>query len=226
MKVSRTAIGFVVVLAVGLGAVAIAGSKAHHARAFSLNVPASRQVAKLTAGQRACEGPITSPVPFGGIRAFAFSPRSPAPLHFVVSATRGHRVLARGTALAAVGFGAVTATLDAPVPAGRRLNVCMGAGSGRIVLDGGVRPGDNPIHLRVAGRTHPYEVSLVMLERRPRPFLSLLPTIFDRAALFRPGWVGAWTFWVLALALLVGVLALGISVSRAALEEERHGRDA
>jgi hypothetical protein len=34
---------------------------------------------------------------------------------------------------------------------------------------------------------------------------SLLPTIFSRAALFRPGWVGAWTFWALLVALTVAV---------------------
>lgn len=232
MRVSRTAIMFVVVLAGGLGALALAGSRAHHVRAFSLDVPDTRVVAKLTDGQRACEGPIESPAPFGRVRAFAFFTASPAPLDFVVSDARSGRALARGRALAAVGpgavtatrnapvFGTVTATLDAPVPAGSRLKVCIAAGSGRIVLGGGSRPAGGLIRLRVAGRRAPNEVSLVMLEVRPQSFFSLLPTIIDRAALFRPGWVGAWTFWALALALLAGAIALGIAVSRVALEDE------
>jgi hypothetical protein len=44
--------------------------------------------------------------------------------------------------------------------------------------------------------------------------------VFERAALFRPGWVGAWTFWLLLAALVIGVPTLLGRALRAALEEE------
>ena len=49
----------------------------------------------------------------------------------------------------------------------------------------------------------------------PQSLFSMLPTIFRRAMLFRPTWVGAWTFWLLAAAVL-GAFALGaVAVARA-----------
>jgi hypothetical protein len=52
------------------------------------------------------------------------------------------------------------------------------------------------------------DISLLFLRSHPASSLSLLPAIFRRAALFRPSWIGAWTFWLLAavVTLLVPLL--------------------
>jgi hypothetical protein len=41
--------------------------------------------------------------------------------------------------------------------------------------------------------------------------LELVPQAFERAALFRPAWVGPWTFW-----LLLGLVAAGVPLLLAA----------
>ena len=48
-----------------------------------------------------------------------------------------------------------------------------------------------------------------------------LPTVFERAALFHAGWIGAWTFWVLTGAVL-GTFVIGaIAVAHAARSDTR-----
>ena len=59
--------------------------------------------------------------------------------------------------------------------------------------------------------------------------LGSLSTAFSRAAIFRPDWVGAWTFWLL-LALLACTLPLaGVAIVRALddpdPDENSHARD-
>jgi len=222
----RTGVAFSVALLIGIALLAWSGSKYEPARAFSLELPFDHPSATLPAGRRACEGPIQSPMAFGAVRAFVLPAGSPAALEIIVSDADTGRVIARGQTPAVVGFSAVTATLNAPVPPSRRVTVCLiGGGPGRIVLGGSSAAG-NPVRLRVAGRSVPGGVSLVMLEARRQSFISLLPTIINRATLFRPGWVGAWTFWTLALALAGAALALGVAVARAAFDEELRGQEA
>ncbi len=52
------------------------------------------------------------------------------------------------------------------------------------------------------GRTGFEEISLTLVRKPSRSLLSLMPTAFERATLFRPGWIGAWTYWMLAAGLI------------------------
>jgi hypothetical protein len=222
----RTGVAFFLALLIGIALLAWSGSKDEQTRAFSLELPFDHPRATLPAGRQACEGPIESQMAFGAVRAFALPAGSPAALGIIVSDANTGRVIAHGQTPAAVGFSAVTATLNAPVPPSRRVTVCLiGRGPGRMVLGGSSAAG-NPVRLRVEGRSVPGGVSLVMLEARRQSFISLLPTIINRATLFRPGWVGAWTFWTLALALVGAALALGVAVAHAAVDEESRGQKA
>jgi hypothetical protein len=64
---------------------------------------------------------------------------------------------------------------------------------------------------------------VVLLESHGHVLLSSLGLVLSRAALFRPSWVGSWTFWVLLLALL-GTVPLGaITISAAFRLEAEHG---
>ncbi len=224
MSAGRATITFLAVLAVGLGALTLAGSRSHPARALSLDVPSRVKVAKLAYGQRACESPIANPARFGGVRIWADALGAPGALSVIVSDVRGGRRLARGAIVVPQRLNAVSATLDAPVPARRLLRLCLvGAGSAPVQL-AGWRPVYRAVRLRIGRARSPRQIALVTLEVRPRSFLSLVPRIFRRAALFHPGWVGAWTFWVLALGLLGGVVGLGIAVWRVAREEDRYAQ--
>jgi hypothetical protein len=64
-----------------------------------------------------------------------------------------------------------------------------------------------------------WALSLRFLRGHPRPVLSQVPLIIDRAALFRPGPVGPWTFWLLALLVAVAVPLLLAHALRRALKE-------
>jgi hypothetical protein len=64
------------------------------------------------------------------------------------------------------------------------------------------------------------DLTLAFLHREPTSTVGLLPTIFERMALFRFDWVGAWTFWILlALLALVAPALCAYAVARAAAEE-------
>jgi hypothetical protein len=50
--------------------------------------------------------------------------------------------------------------------------------------------------------------------RHPTTALSLVPTMFRRAGLFHGGWVGAWTYWLLAALVALAVPALLVRALR------------
>jgi 4-amino-4-deoxy-L-arabinose transferase-like glycosyltransferase len=101
-------------------------------------------------------------------------------------------------------------TADTPaVQSGRLCVIPRGDGAafgGTIGLQGN----DEPLRFNGA----PLEARLAIWYRPPegeqRSLLSQLPEIAQRAALFRAGWVGPWTYWVLVglLTPLLGYLAL------------------
>jgi hypothetical protein len=59
----------------------------------------------------------------------------------------------------------------------------------------------------VAGRPVPNDPTIQLVRREPRSFASLLPTLMERAATFKPGFAGAWLFWALAALVIVGLPA-------------------
>ena len=64
------------------------------------------------------------------------------------------------------------------------------------------------------------DIALELIRSDDRSVLGALPDAFDHAALFRPGWVGAWTYWCLLAALAVGVPLLVRALASAADEDE------
>ena len=63
------------------------------------------------------------------------------------------------------------------------------------------------------------DLALEFERRRPRSLAGLIPAMFDRAALFRAQWVGAWTYWLLAALVVVGAPALLVGAVRAAARD-------
>ena len=75
------------------------------------------------------------------------------------------------------------------------------------------------------GRT-PSNLALALVFTAPHPasVISLIPTIFRRAALFHPAWMGAWVFWALLGAMLAGaILLLATLVNAVAIDERARG---
>jgi hypothetical protein len=107
------------------------------------------------------------------------------------------------------------------VAGGRKVAACFtNEGTTDLLLT--PRPGTltRVIPARLTERADNVDVALELARAPERSLLSEVPDVFERAALFRPGWVGAWTFWLLLAAVAIGLPALLARGLRAALAEE------
>ena len=67
----------------------------------------------------------------------------------------------------------------------------------------------------VDGRRVPTDIALIFERDHARSALALVPTAFERAALFKPPWMGTWLVWALAAAVLLAVPLLIAAALRA-----------
>ncbi len=222
MRRAASIIAFALVACAGLLTLAFVASGDERRVAFSLGVQDYGQVATLASGQVGCERDIVSQVAFGGITVWiappAATPGSPIDITVRADAT-GAPVATGRLPRRYTSAGTYSASLSGTIPAGRTVSVCLrDAGPAAVGLIGGVT-GEN---LFIDGRRTGADLSMLLLRTHPASLLSLLPTVFRRAALFRPGWVGTWTFWLLSGLLLaafpVCALALGAAVRADASE--------
>jgi hypothetical protein len=218
-------IAFVLVAALALAGLLAAAATDQRSIAFSLDVPDAAAVVALDAGQSACQAPVKAASAFAGIRAWTRPDTAPGTaLEVSVRDVGSGRLLASGRLAAR--FGAPpehSAGLGVTVPPGRQIAVCLrNSGQGRVSLLGS-SPGPASGSITVEGKPTQAAVSLVFLRARPRSLLSLFPTVFERAALFHPAWVGAWTFWGLVVALLGAVALSAVAVAQAARADAGNG---
>jgi hypothetical protein len=100
-------------------------------------------------------------------------------------------------------------------PAERTGQICVASGDGASVYFGGV-PGliQGDVGIELGGRTYDGRVAMWFLPPKGEQasVLSQLPEIFRREAMFKPGWVGTWTYWLLLFGLAPAILGLGLWV--------------
>jgi hypothetical protein len=212
-------ITFALVAVVGLAGLVSAAASDERVIAFSLDVTPTREVTILSPQQSACEGPIDTEAAFGAIQIFLIPGAVPgAAFELTVRDSETGKLLAAGHLPS--GYSTQIApyvSMDAPVPAGRRVEVCLhNQGPTRAAPLGG--PGR--LVERVAGQINPDDASLIFLRPKPRSLLASMPTVFERAALFHWRWMGAWTFWLLSAAVLAAFVLAGLAVARAARCDE------
>lgn len=194
----------------------VAGTRSIPVRTFALRVPEGGTVGVAHASQRVCEGPIQVPSASRGIGIFGTGSANNRALEAIAMDPNG-RTLAHGRVTPDPSRSEHFIPLDHWLPVGGLVRICVGAIGGSFSLFGSsaVVPG-----VRTTGVAHAEQFALVLT--RPGTFLGSLSTAFTRAAIFRPSWVGAWTFWLL-LALLGCALPLaGIAVTRALADDEPH----
>jgi len=199
--------------ALGLAAIAVAvglllaGLRRVELRAFVLRTQTAGVVATATARAAACEGPVRTPEPVRRVVIYGVRHGDPE-VRIVVRATDG-RIVASGP----LPPGASAANMDPHIPAATPVRVCVTARNGTLDLLGGSNGSEVSRHFSTTGVARG-QVFALLLER-PSSLLGALGTAFSRAAIFRPSWVGAWTFWLL-LALLGCTLPLaGLALVRA-----------
>ena len=79
------------------------------------------------------------------------------------------------------------------------------AGSRRVAVFSGPPTDNEPSHATVRDRPVDKDIVIELIRRDEATVLSLVPDIFERAALFHPSWIGAWTLWLLLALILIGV---------------------
>lgn len=199
---------------------------------YSLGVARAVPVAALRPGQQACQGAIILPdgAAFDRVRIALGTNRRPGPaLEVVVRRAAGRAPISRGQLA-----GGYEDLDDAPwhvVPIERvstttPLAVCLvNRGKRPVAVIGNAGLASRTSSATVGGRAIPGDISL-MLERAPRSLLATIPESFERAPLFKAGFVGAWAFWLLTPLVLLGVPALLAAALRAAESDDDRGRSA
>ncbi|MDQ6835773.1 MAG: hypothetical protein M3016_06255 [Actinomycetota bacterium] len=223
------ALTFAIVLALGVAGLVGAGLTDQRRIAFSAQVPVSNPVAILKPGQSVCQGPISVPAAFDGITAWLPVQPAPSPttsLTATVTPSAGGGRPASTALRISAGVGRALVWLHGVFPAtiasGRAATLCLTATrGGSIHLMGGSatdssgRLTGRPPGILTTAPTSPTALSLVFL-RHPRSLVSMVPTVLTRAALFRPTWMGAWTYWLLLAGLLGATGLLAVALARAA----------
>jgi hypothetical protein len=231
----RIVAGFGGALALGFVALLLAGALTRTHQLQTLGVLPIYPLAPLEPGQQTCEHEIALAQPIEAVHLNAGSFTGAAgPVAVTVRSGSG-RLL--GSGRSPRGFRhngprvVPVGRVDTPAP----VTVCLrnvsaaklwvfGDSFTQSVRDAiaGVRPTVTPGYSTLHGkRNGDADLSLTFTGREPRSLLARIPSVFRHASLFRPPLVGAWTFWVLlVLMVLVAPLLLVRAMLRAASEED------
>jgi hypothetical protein len=219
MTSRRVWLPFTMFAVLALLALLASGLRGVPIRAFALGVPNVRTVAVARPRALVCEGPFSSQHAFQSA-VLSATHVSGKPLVRIWSQDAGGRKLVASGPLEASPSGvsdSYTAVLSNAVDADVLVDICLADPDGEFRLQGYV-PGYSGV--AIVGSRPREAFSLVLLESGTHSFIGSLGLAFSRAALFRPSWVGPWTFWVLLLALL-GTVPLGaLAISAAARSED------
>lgn len=227
----RAVIVFAVLAVLAVGTVLLVGATRRTQLAFTLGVTPGGVVTTLAPGQQACQRPIDVPQDggFDGIAVPLGTFHRPGPsIEATVVAVPGRRPLARGTLAAGypdVGTRELERIPVAPaVPEGSRIAVCLrNTGTARVAIYGNGDVATSGSTLLNDSRPAAADASL-SFTRASRSDLSLFGVSADRAALFKAGWVGPWTFWLLAALIALGVpVLLAFALARAGREDDADG---
>jgi hypothetical protein len=204
--------------ALALVTLLVAGLRGGAIRAFALGVPSTRTVAAARFRHQVCEGPIRSQYAFRSVvlwgtyvsgkpRVRVFAQRPPAG----ASVSRG--LVERSLPGA---YGPFTAGLKSSVAGGRTVTVCVSDPDGEFKLQGSTAGYSG---VSIIGSASQRAFSMVLMEPEQHSFIGSLGLAFSRASLFRPSWVGVWTFWALLIGLLLTVPLAAVAISAAISSE-------
>jgi hypothetical protein len=203
-----------------LGLVAAALSN-ERSLAFTLGVTRAKAI-KIKPREVACQQPITVPAngSFDGVMLAVGTKRRPGPpLDVSVRSldpggARTSRSEVHVSGTVSGGYRGLDVPVErtawmARVPPDRIVAVCLTNRSKRSAFiygseDAAARSSVGSID----GKPVDADFALTFERRQSRSLAELVPAMLDRAALFRAGWIGGWTYLVLAALVLLAVPAL------------------
>jgi hypothetical protein len=225
----RSAAAIIVgVAAVVVVALILVAATSEREQAFTLGVRPSVALT-LPPGRDLCQTPISVP-PDAGFDAVAIAarstPRRPVRLDVTVRAAdaavpaRLGAVLARGGLDVDAG-GPARKVTTGPIGTNLTIAVCVANRDRRrpAFVYGNIEAAARGSSAYTLGKPTGYDLALGFERPRPRTLAALLPAMFERAALFRAQWVGAWTYWVLALLCVFAVPLLLVRALRSAVRD-------
>jgi hypothetical protein len=200
----------------------LAASGDRRATAFSLDVADNTTVTELQPGQTLCQGPITTVASFSALEFWVSSADA---LDVAIRRPRAGRPPAYGRIIGSSSpTGQTTFVLrGAPIAHRTVVTVCIRNAGAATVAFGGGPPTRASGLLAIDGRRSDNAIALLFLTRNAPSLLALLPKVFERASLFKLSFVGAWTFWLLAAALLGAVLIAGVALGVAIRDDADPG---
>jgi hypothetical protein len=220
MRSARLA--FTAVAAAGLVASLAASIVDKRELAFTLGVQPAAVAAVAKHGQTVCQGPIDVPAAASTVAFEVDTAGKPGPP--IAIATRGPagEIAGRGSVPGGYANGATLHAAVGGITEGATLTLCFrNDGRGSVGLYGNGPAAARTSAATLDGAGVGTDLTLVFERSDSHSLLAALPDVFQRAALWHPGWIGAWSFWVLLALLLAGVPLL---LRRAlAAAEQVHG---
>ncbi|WP_028057998.1 hypothetical protein [Candidatus Solirubrobacter pratensis] len=196
-------------------------------RAFTLGVVPAGPVMSLAPTGEVCQAPVALPDGESDFDRVAFVVGTvggrPGPQLDVTLATTGGTPVAHGRVPGRYAFS--TRPIPEAVSVGHvtsrePLRVCLrNAGSSTVAIFGNGDLASRTSTAALNGKPLGIDVALSFEHAKPRSALSILPALFDRAALWRAGWIGGWTYWLLGAVVLLAVPALMVVALRGALDD-------
>jgi hypothetical protein len=214
MKGFRLITPVVAIAVVAVAVLLVTGARHRNVREYSLRVPNQESVALLQRSNRVCEGPVSSPRTFTGVTVWGGPTARTGAVRVTVVPVGSGRPLASAT-IQTTTAGELHATLTRPVWAHTRVRICVTGTLNTFFLAGA------PVATRDAAMTgHGHDLAFSLaLDNDHHSLLESLPIAFGRASLFKLSWLGSWTFWVLAIALLASFAVAVAAVASAAGED-------
>jgi hypothetical protein len=111
-----------------------------------------------------------------------------------------------------------------PPPHDLAVRICLkNEGARKIALFGADDQTKAPFKVSVDGVDSGVAVQFAFYERKPVSILDRLPTSFSRMQVFRPGFMGPWLFWPLAVICVLGLPAGALWALYRSIADEEDG---
>jgi hypothetical protein len=214
-----TALSIAVVVLLGVGALLVTGAGKHTHLVQTTAVNPVYPVAPLRAGATVCQAPLGTAEPFDRVQFNAGTLGRPGP-PLAVSVTDQSTGAEIGWGRQQPGWvdnGVPREIHVGTIEGGPRIGVCVrNLGRTTAYLYGdyyhgkgvkgplGVTPTNSTVVAAVDGVIIEGDLAMSFYSAKEHSALSWIPAIFRHAAAFKPPFVGAWTFWLLALLALIG----------------------
>jgi hypothetical protein len=207
----RAVIAFGLVVLVAALAATVLGATERRTLAFTLSVPPQAGLIVLHPSQRACQRPISVAAGFDAVQPQLGTFRRSGPALAVTVERTSGQVLAQGRLAGGYADVARPSIPVGHVPGGGSVAVCIrNEGTRKVALYGSADAASPTSTALLDGKPTGFDAALIFRDAHPHSTLAVLPAMFDRASLFRAGWIGAWLYWTLLVVVVVGVpLLLG-----------------